>query len=116
MTSFYSYHTLNRQALKLLNTACSKHSVSGERCKAKKAMKSRGGLGRGAGTQFYQLALEKVLFSSFFLDQSVRWNEGLIECHFYDCCGNSVDCHRERPSGTLEQNRSSSGNDVRRCG
>ena len=30
----------------------------------------------------------------------------------YDCCGNSIDCHHERPSGTFEQNRSSGGNDA----
>ena len=34
----------------------------------------------------------------------------------YAYCGNSVDCHNERPSETFEQNQSSGGNDRRRCG
>ena len=32
--------------LAFVNIACSKRSDSGERCRVKKAMKSRGGLGR----------------------------------------------------------------------
>ena len=52
---------------------------------------------------------KKSYFPAFFLEYSAHWNEGRI------CCGNSVDCHHESPSGTFEQNRSSGGNDGRRC-
>ena len=60
---FVNLHTSDMQFV----IACSKRSDSGERCEIKKAMKSRGGLGREVLTGVTPLTSLAFIFSRSFL-------------------------------------------------